>query len=69
MGKTIYNRIKSALAEKGKTNQELADALDIGVVSVSRWCTNDTQPSIQMLFKIAKFLEVDVRQLLVSSEE
>lgn len=68
MGKTTYNRIKSVLAEKGKTNYDLAHALNIGVVSVSRWCTNDAQPSIQMLFEIARFLQVDVRLLLVSSD-
>ncbi|MCR8560208.1 helix-turn-helix domain-containing protein [Mucilaginibacter sp. BJC16-A38] len=68
MGKTTYNRIKSVLAEKDKTNKDLADALNLNVVTVSHWCTNNAQPSVKALFEIAAFLDVDVRTLLVSNK-
>jgi transcriptional regulator with XRE-family HTH domain len=60
-----YNRIKLALVEKNKTNKALADHLGIGPVTVSRWCTNDSQPSIPTLFKIADFLDIKVKDLFV----
>jgi transcriptional regulator with XRE-family HTH domain len=68
MSKTIYNRIKSVLAEKNITNIDLADALKIAPETVSSWCTNSAQPSIKKLFDIAKFLGVDVRELLISTK-
>ena len=68
MSKTIYNRIKSALAEKGKTNRDLADALKIAPETVSSWCTNSAQPSVKKLFQIAAFLDIEVGTLLVSSK-
>jgi transcriptional regulator with XRE-family HTH domain len=67
MKKLILNRIKAALAEEGKTNKELADQLGVAEPTVSRWCTNTQQPSLEMLFKIAKVLKRDVRDLLVGS--
>lgn len=68
MSKIIYNRIKAVLAEKGKTNKDLADALHIAPETVSSWCTNSAQPSIKKLFDIAKYLDVEVGTLLVSSK-
>lgn len=62
-----YNRIKVLLAEKKKTNKELADYLRVRPGTVSRWCTNDSQPNIATLFEIAKFLEVRVSLLLNES--
>lgn len=59
-----YNRIKVLLAEKKKTNKELADYLRVRPGTVSRWCTNDSQPNIATLFEIAKFLDVKVSSLL-----
>jgi len=69
MSKPVYNRIKSVLAEKNKTNKELADLLHIAPETVSSWCTNAAQPSIKRLFDIAGHLNVDVRQLLVSNRD
>jgi len=60
-----YNRLKVVLAEKKKTNKELADYLNVQPGTVSRWCTNDSQPSIATLFEIAKYLDVKVSSLLV----
>lgn len=64
-----YNRIKAVLAEKGKTNIWLAEELRKNKTTVSKWCTNDVQPPIETLFGIADVLEVDVRELLVSSRK
>ncbi len=63
-----YNRIKAVLAEKKVTNNKLAELLGVAPQTVSRWCTNDQQPSIETLFAIATALDVDVRQLLVSNK-
>ena len=68
MSKTIYNRIKAVLAENGKTNKDLADALRIAPETVSSWCTNSAQPSIRKLFQIAVFLDIEAGTLLVSSK-
>jgi transcriptional regulator with XRE-family HTH domain len=63
--KQEYNRLKVILAEKKTTNKELADYLKVRPGTVSRWCTNDSQPNIATLFQIAKFLDVKVCSLLV----
>ncbi|MBK7652181.1 MAG: helix-turn-helix transcriptional regulator [Flammeovirgaceae bacterium] len=65
MKKLILNRVKAVLAEEGKTNKELADQLRVAEPTVSRWCTNTQQPSLEMLFEIAKALKRDVRDLIV----
>jgi len=68
MSKIIYNRIKSALADKNKSNKDLADALSIAPETVSSWCTNSAQPSIKRLFDIAVYLDVEAGTLLVSTK-
>lgn len=60
-----YNRIKAVLAEKGKTSKWLSEQIDRDKSTVSRWCTNDMQPSLEMLFKIAELLDIEARELLV----
>lgn len=65
MKKVEYNRIKIVLVENKKTNKELANYLKIKPETVSRWCTNDSQPTIATLFKIASFFKVKVSTLLV----
>lgn len=66
MSKITYNRIKAVLAEKQKTNKDLADALKIAPETVSSWCTNSAQPSIKKLFDVAIFLGVEPGDLLSS---
>ena len=61
MDKQVYNRIKAVLAEKGKTNNWLADELDMNRTTVSKWCRNDMQPRVETLFQIANALEIDVK--------
>ena len=36
--------------------------------TISRWCANESQPSLEMLVNIAKMLKVDVRELLVTTK-
>lgn len=59
-----FNRLKVVLAEKKKTNKWLAEQLGKDQAVVSKWCTNTTQPTLEMLLQIAKALEVDVRELI-----
>jgi putative transcriptional regulator len=61
----VYNKIKAIIAEEGKSNKELADLLKVSEQTVSRWCTNARQPSIEKLYEIAKALKRDVRDFLV----
>ncbi|MCB0397443.1 MAG: helix-turn-helix transcriptional regulator [Flavobacteriales bacterium] len=57
------------LAEKGKTNNWLAEKTGKNRTTVSKWCTNAMQPTVETLFEIAQALEVDVRELLVSTKK
>lgn len=58
------NRIKTVLTERGKSNLWLAERLKKNAATVSRWCTNDNQPSVETLYQIALLLDVDIRELL-----
>ncbi len=65
MSKRIYNRIKAVLAEKQVHNYELAEGIGKSQESVSRWCSNTMQPSVETLYLIAEYLDVEVSELLV----
>ena len=58
------NRLKVVLAEKKRTNKWLAETLGKDQATVSKWCTNTSQPSLEMLMRIAEALEVDMKDLL-----
>ncbi len=62
------NRIKTILIEKNKTNKWLADRLAKNTATVSRWCTNDNQPSLETLYQIAQLLDVDIRELITKTK-
>ncbi len=62
------NRLKVVLVEQQRTGKWLAEVLGKNEATVSRWCTNETQPSLETLLEIAKVLNVDVRELLISSK-
>lgn len=62
--KEAINRIKIVLAEKNRTNKWLAEQLGKNVSTVSKWCTNSYQPSLEVLPDIARILEVNVSELL-----
>lgn len=63
------NRIKVVLVEKKRTNKWLAEQLDKDPATVSKWCTNTSQPSLETLLRISQILEVDIRELLISSKQ
>lgn len=65
---TRLNRLRVVLAEQNRSNHWLADKLQKSDYTVSRWVTNKQQPSVAQLFEIAKVLNVDVRDLLMSSQ-
>lgn len=67
--KVPYNRIKAVLAEKHKTNNWLVEKLGVNQSTVSKWCTNQVQPPVEMLYKIARALGVEARVLLVPMDE
>lgn len=64
MANKAINRLKVVLAEQNKTNKWLAEKLENNDTTVSRWCTNEVQPSMDKLVAIAELLEIDVRDLI-----
>ena len=60
------NRIKVVLVEQNRTGKWLAEQLGKNEATVSRWCSNSSQPSLEMLVKIASILNVDPRELITS---
>jgi len=65
----VMNRIKVVLVEKQRTNRWLAEQMGKSENTISRWCSNKSQPSIVQLQEIANLLDVDVRVLLKSQKE
>jgi len=63
------NRLKVVLVEKKRTNKWLAEELGKDPATVSKWCTNTSQPDVYTFAKIANLLDVDIRELLVSSKK
>ena len=63
------NRIKVVLVEKGKTGKWLGEEVGKAPCTVSKWCSNTIQPDLQTLDKIAQLLDVDVKDLLNSTEK
>ena len=64
MGTEKINRLKIVLVEQGKTGKWLAGQLGKNEATISRWCSNTSQPSLEMLMRIAAILNVDVRRLI-----
>jgi len=61
---TKINRIKVVLVEKGKTGKWLAEQIGKSSCTVSKWCSNASQPDLTTLVRIAEILEVDKKDLL-----
>ena len=59
------NRIKLVLFEKKRTNKWLAEEMGVNPTTVSKCCTNSSQPDLATILKIADLLEVDIRELFV----
>lgn len=62
------NRIKVALAETRRKNKWLAEQIGKDESTISQWCTNARQPSLENLLKIANVLDIDIRDLLCSTK-
>ena len=61
------NRIKAVLAETGHTGKWLAEQLGKDPVTVSKWCTNTSQPDLYTLKEISVIIGLDIRCLIVSN--
>ena len=59
------NRIKMVLFEKKHTARWLSEQMGVTPSTVSKWCTNTSQPDLASILKIADLLEVDIRELFV----
>ena len=68
MERKELNRLKLVLVEKKRTGTWLAEQLGVSHVTVSKWCSNITQPTLQTLGRIAELLEVDPRKLINGNE-
>ena len=62
------NRLKVVLVENKRTNKWISEQLGKDQATVSKWCTNKVQPSLETLIEIANLLDVDVKDLLKSSK-
>ena len=62
------NRLKIVLAEQKKTNKWLAEQLGKDPATVSKWCTNSSQPGVETLRKIAEVFNIDIRDLIISTK-
>lgn len=69
MANKKINRIKVMLAEKRRTNKWLAVQVGKDPATISKWCTNAAQPSLEMLLQVAKVLEVEVKDLIREQDE
>ena len=69
MANKKINRIKVMFAEKGRTNKWLAVQVGKDPATISKWCTNAAQPSLEMLLQVAKVLEVEVKDLIREQDE
>ena len=69
MVKKDINRIKIVLVENKRTAKWLADELGTDPATVSKWCTNYSQPSLETLVQVAEALDVDVRSLIVQTKK
>lgn len=64
METTDLNRLKVVLAEKRRTNKWLAEQLGKDPTTISKWCTNSSQPDLASLIKMAKLLEIELTDLV-----
>ncbi len=63
------NRIKEVLAQKGIKQTWLAEKLGKSFNLVNSYAQNRRQPPIEVLYRIADLLDVDVRDLLVENQK
>ena len=66
--KIDINRIKAVLADKKKTSDDLRLHFGVAQSTVSNWVTNSVQPDVYTFYEIAKYLDVDIRELFISTK-
>ena len=69
MANKQLNRIKEVLADKQRTNKWLAEQLGKDKTTISKWCTNSSQPDLESLLKTAKLLDVEIADLVRDNVE
>ncbi|MGN6291206.1 MAG: helix-turn-helix transcriptional regulator [Chitinophagaceae bacterium] len=69
MAKLVLNRLRIVLAEKDKTNRWLAEKLEVNENTVSKWVTNNQQPSVETFYRIAVLLQVNLPDLFESTRK
>jgi transcriptional regulator with XRE-family HTH domain len=62
------NRIKEVLVIQGKSQVWLAGKVGKSTTAITSMCNNKSQPHLKDLKRIAKILDVDIRELLVSTK-
>jgi len=68
MASKNLNRLKVVLADKQRTNKWLAEQLGVNPSTVSKWCTNTSQPPLESIISISKLLNVDIKELINNYE-
>ena len=58
------NRLKVVLCEKNIKAKWLAEQLQVNPTTVSKWCTNTSQPDLYKLKRIAELIDVSIRDLI-----
>ena len=58
------NRLKVVLAEKNIQSKWISEQLGVSRATVSKWVNNTSQPSLEMIDKLAKLLDIDYTELL-----
>lgn len=66
MANKDLNRLKLILVEKKRMGKWLAEQLGKDQTTISKWCTNCNQPDVETLIKMAKLLEVDINEILIT---
>lgn len=69
MSRKAINKIKVVLVEKNLSSKWLAEKLGKNEATISRWCTNDVQPTLKTLASIAELLGVQITDLLNNEQK
>ena len=65
MANKDFNRLKLLLVEKKQTGKWLAEQLGKDQTTISKWCTNKSQPDVESLIKISKLIKVNIGDILI----
>lgn len=63
------NQLKVILVQQKRTAKWLSEELGKDPATVSKWCQNKVQPSVETFAKIAELLDVDIRDLFVPTNQ